>query len=71
MYFSRRGTFRSMRYVVKHKQTGCYLRSTGEWTSSLNEAERFPNGLSVPLHLESQSGCKVDRDVEVLRLSVE
>ena len=42
-----------MRYVVKNKETGHFLRSTGEWTQFLGEAQRFPNGLSVNLHLEN------------------
>ncbi len=42
-----------MRYVVKDKATGRFLSSAGEWTRFLGEAQRFPNGLSVSLHLEN------------------
>jgi hypothetical protein len=56
-----------MRYIVKDKHTGQFLRSSGEWTKFANEAQRFPNGLSVPLHLESAQMPPTDR-IEVVRL---
>jgi hypothetical protein len=59
-----------MRYVVKNKQTGRFLRSSGEWTRFLGEAQRFPNGLSVNLHLETAPGLAPADQVEVIRLPV-
>ena len=56
-----------MRYVVKDKHTGQFLRSSGQWTKYANEAQRFPNGLSVSLHLESAQVPAADR-IEVIRL---
>ena len=56
-----------MRYVVKNKQTGQFLRPTGEWTEYLNEAQRFPNGLSLNLHLAAFKGPS---DLEVLQLPI-
>lgn len=58
----------AMPYVVKNKLTGCYLRSTGEWTRYLTEAQQFPNGRSVPLHLEGNQDRSFQNDVEILRL---
>ena len=57
-----------MRYVVKDKQTGRFLRSSGEWTRYAGEAQRFPNGLSVNLHLES-AHLEAEREIEVVRLA--
>ena len=59
-----------MRYIVKDKQTGHFLRSSGEWTKYANEAQRFPNGLSVTLHLESASQIAPRDRIEVVRLPV-
>lgn len=60
-----------MRYVVKHKQTGRFLRSSGEWTRYLGEAQRFPNGLSVGLHLENAlSATDKPDNLEVIKLPV-
>ena len=56
-----------MRYVIKNKETGQFLRSSGEWTKFMNEAERFPNGLSVNLHLES-ANLPLKDGMEVIRL---
>ena len=56
-----------MRYIVKDKHTGQFLRSSGEWTKYAKEAQRFPNGLSVSLHLESAHMPATDR-IEVVRL---
>ena len=56
-----------MRYIVKDKLTGHFLRSSGQWTKYANEAEKFPNGLSVTLHLES--AVPTDR-IEVIRLPI-
>ena len=56
-----------MRYIVKDKQTGHFLRSSGQWTKYANEAEKFPNGLSVTLHLES--AVPPDR-IELIRLPI-
>ena len=56
-----------MRYIVKDKHTGQFLRSSGEWTKYAHEAQRFPNGLSVGLHLESADLTSTDR-IEVVRL---
>lgn len=58
-----------MRYIVKDKETGRFLRSSGEWTKYAKEAQQFPNGLSVTLHLESARLRSVDR-IEVVRLPV-
>ena len=55
-----------MRYVVKNKDTGHFLRPTGEWTRYLNEAQRFPNGLTLALHLEGSEAAK--SNVEVVQL---
>jgi hypothetical protein len=63
-------TFNRMRYVVKHKETGRFLSSTGEWTSLLREAERFPNGLSVNLHLES-AVMPPSNDLQIVQLPIE
>ena len=41
-----------MRYVVKDTETNRFLSSSGEWTPFITQAQRFPNGLSVNLHLE-------------------
>lgn len=60
-----------MPYVVKNKQTGQYLRSTGEWTRYLNEAQQFPNGRSLPLHLESTRLREPSLELEILRLPTE
>ena len=57
-----------MRYVVKDKQTGRFLRSSGEWTKYANEAQRFPNGLSVSLHLESATQVAPSDRIEIVRL---
>jgi hypothetical protein len=54
-----------MRYIVKDKQTGQFLRASGQWTKYANEAEKFPNGLSVTLHLESS--IPTER-IELIRL---
>ena len=59
-----------MRYIVKDKQTGHFLRSSGEWTKYPNEAQRFPNGLSVTLHLESAWQIAPRDRIEVVRLPV-
>ena len=59
-----------MRYVVKDKQTGRYLRSSGQWTRILSEAQRFPNGLSVNLHLETAREIAPAGQVEIVRLPV-
>lgn len=56
-----------MRYIVKDKQTGHFLRSSGQWTKYANEAEKFPNGLSVTLHLES--AVPTER-IELIRLPI-
>lgn len=56
-----------MRYVIRNKQSGWFLRSSGQWTKFLGEAERFPNGLSVGLHLES-SALPASEQIEILRL---
>jgi hypothetical protein len=56
-----------MRYIVKDKHTGQFLRSSGEWTKFAKDAQRFPNGLSVTLHLESAHMPATDR-IEVVRL---
>ena len=56
-----------MRYIVKDKHTGQFLRPSGEWTKYAHEAQRFPNGLSVGLHLESAHLPPTDR-IEVIRL---
>lgn len=56
-----------MRYVIKNKQTGRFLRSSGEWTQYASEAQRFPNGLSVNLHLESAQFTPTHQ-IEVIRL---
>ena len=56
-----------MRYIVKDKHTGHFLRSSGEWTKYAKDAQRFPNGLSVSLHLESAQMPAIDR-LEVVRL---
>jgi hypothetical protein len=56
-----------MRYIVKDKQTGQFLRCSGQWTKFANEAEKFPNGLSVTLHLEA--AVPTDR-IELIRLPV-
>lgn len=57
-----------MRYIVKDKQTGQFLRSSGEWTKFANEAQRFPNGLSVSLHLEPSARIAPADRIEVVRL---
>lgn len=57
-----------MRYIVKDKQTGYFLRSSGEWTKYANEAQKFPNGLSVSLHLESASQAAPSDRIELVRL---
>jgi hypothetical protein len=59
-----------MRYVVKDKQTGRFLSNTGAWTQYLGQAQRFPNGLSVNLHLESARHVAPADQVEVVRLPV-
>ena len=56
-----------MRYIVKDKHTGQFLRPSGKWTKYANEAQRFPNGLSVSLHLESARLPATDH-IEVVRL---
>jgi hypothetical protein len=58
-----------MRYVVKNKETGRYLRSSGDWTPYAGEAQRFPNGLSVNLHLES-AHFTPGQQIEVIRLPI-
>ncbi|HEV8544547.1 MAG TPA: hypothetical protein VGR78_19330 [Verrucomicrobiae bacterium] len=60
--------FASMRYVVKNKQTGYFLRSSGDWTPYLSQAERFPNGFSISLHLEGTDSAKRSEQVEIVRL---
>jgi hypothetical protein len=57
-----------MRYVVKDKQTGRFLANSGTWTKYLGEAQRFPNGLSVNLHLETARDVAPADQVEVVRL---
>jgi hypothetical protein len=57
-----------MRYVVKDKHTGQFLRSSGEWTKYANEAQKFPNGLSVTLHLENSAGRSWADRIELVRL---
>jgi hypothetical protein len=57
-----------MRYIVKDKQTGQFLRSSGKWTKYANEAQQFPNGLSVTLHLESASQIAPRDRIELVRL---
>jgi hypothetical protein len=57
-----------MRYVVKDKQSGRFLSTHGLWTKYLGEAHRFPNGLSVNLHLESARDVAPADQVEVIRL---
>ena len=59
-----------MRYVVKDKQTGCFLSPSGAWTKNLNQAQRFPNGLSVSLHLESVREIAHADRIDILRLPV-
>ena len=58
----------TMRYVVKEKETGRFLASSGIWTKYLGEAQRFPNGLSVNLHLESARNIAPAAKVEIVRL---
>ena len=58
-----------MRYVVRDKDSGQFLRSTGEWTRYLNEAQRFPNGLSLNLHLAAMEPGQPD-NLEVLQLPI-
>ncbi|HTG43895.1 MAG TPA: hypothetical protein VK633_05125 [Verrucomicrobiae bacterium] len=41
-----------MRYVVKDTVNNQFLSSAGRWTPFLSQAQRFPNGLSISLHLE-------------------
>jgi hypothetical protein len=59
-----------MRYVVKDKQTGRFLSSSGVWTKFLGEAQQFPNGLSVNLHLESARDLAPAEQVEIVRLPI-
>lgn len=54
-----------MRYVIKNTETGQFLRSSGQWTALLSEAERFPNGLSINLHLESAKLSQKDAIIVV------
>ena len=57
-----------MRYVVKNKETGCFLKHSGEWTRYLSQAQLFPNGLSVNLHLEGSPSLEAREELEVVRL---
>lgn len=57
-----------MPYVVKNKQTGQYLRASGQWTPSLNQACQFPNARSLPLHLETTRQRDPSLELEILRL---
>ncbi|MGN6385842.1 MAG: hypothetical protein ACTHMT_06340 [Verrucomicrobiota bacterium] len=41
-----------MRYIIRNKETGDFLDRSGNWTRFTNNAQQFPNGWSVPLHLE-------------------
>ena len=57
-----------MPYVVKNKETGLFLRSTGDWTRFISEAQQFPNGRSIPLHLEARPYQTLKAELEILRL---
>lgn len=59
----------TMRYVVKDKETGQFLGASGEWTRYLSEAQRFPNGLSLNLHLEALDQGDPAK-IEVLQLPI-
>ena len=50
---SQTGIYFDMRYVLKNKETGQFLSRAGEWTRFIAEAQRFPNGWSINLHLEN------------------
>ena len=58
-----------MRYVVKDKSTGRFLRPTGEWTDYLSEAQLFPNGMTLPLHLEAM-GAGNSSSIEILQFPI-
>ena len=57
-----------MRYVVKDKRSGQFLGNAGEWTKYIGQAQRFPNGLSVSLHLEAARHIAPAAQIEVVRL---
>jgi len=57
-----------MRYVVKDKQTGNFLSNSGAWTKYLGQAQRFPNSLSVGLHLEGARDRALAEQIEVIRI---
>jgi hypothetical protein len=59
-----------MRYVVKDKSTGEFLQPSGKWTSRLNQAERFPNSLSLSLHLEKSGAVRDRGELEILQLPI-
>ena len=56
-----------MRYVVKNKETGRFLSSSGEWTPLLGRAQKFPNGLSVNLHLEN-AALPLTNELQIVQL---
>lgn len=59
-----------MRYVVKDKATGEFLKPSGQWSSQLSQAERFPNSLSLALHLEKRQTSENRGEVEILQLPI-
>lgn len=56
-----------MQYIVRNKETGQFLTSQGAWTKLISQAHQFPNGRSIPLHLEALS-LEAQRNSEILRL---
>ena len=56
-----------MRYVVKNLETNRFLNSAGEWTPFIMKAQRFPNGLSVSLHLE-KTALRQSESVRVVEI---
>jgi hypothetical protein len=53
-------------YVIKHKAADRYLTASDKWTDDIAQARRFPNGLSLVLHLEQHQLGNIEEDLEIL-----
>jgi hypothetical protein len=56
-----------MRSVVKDTNANLFLKNASEWTPYSNEAQRFPNGLTIDLHLENSTLPK-NSSIRVVKL---
>lgn len=62
---------RAMSFVVRHKQTGDFLRGQGEWTERLEEAAHFNSGIRLVHYLEWLGLARLPDLLEILPVPAE